>query len=98
MTGKPSFAIRKEAKGHGVGGRVAGVLEPGQRVVVVEDTATSGGSLLEALPAVTELDCPIVAVSLMLDRGGELGAKLAPRGVTYCPVLGAPDVGYEFGS
>ena len=79
VTGKPSFAIRKEAKGHGVGGRIAGVLEPGQRVVVVEDTATSGGSLLEALPAVTELDCPIVAVSLLLDRGGELGAKLAPR-------------------
>jgi orotate phosphoribosyltransferase len=98
VTGKPSFAIRKDAKGHGVGGRIAGVLEAGQRVLVVEDTATSGGSLLEALPAVTELDCPIVAVSLLLDRGGELGAKLAPMGITYCPVLGAPDVGYEFGS
>jgi orotate phosphoribosyltransferase len=98
VTGKPSFAIRKEAKGHGVGGRIAGVLEPGQRVLVVEDTATSGGSLLEALPAIQELECPVVAVSLLLDRGGELGAKLAPMGITYCPVLGAPDVGYEFGS
>ena len=97
VTGKPSFAIRKEAKGHGVGGRIAGVLEAGQRVLVVEDTATSGGSLLEALPAVAELDCPIVAVSLLLDRGGVLGAKLAERDITYCPVLGAPDVGYEFG-
>ena len=98
VTGKPSFAIRKEAKGHGVGGRVAGVLEAGQRVLVVEDTATSGGSLLEALPAVQEMGCPIVAVSLLLDRGGQLAAELAELGITYCPVLGAPDVGYDFGS
>jgi orotate phosphoribosyltransferase len=98
VTGKPSFAIRKEAKGHGVGGRVAGVLEAGQRILVVEDTATSGGSLLEALPAVQQMGCPIVAVSLLLDRGGRLGGRLAELGITYCPVLGAPDVGYEFGS
>ena len=98
VTGKPSFAIRKEPKGHGVGGRIAGVLEQGQRVLVVEDTATSGGSLLDALPAIDEMECPIVAVSLLLDRGGELGPKLAARGIRYAPVLGAPDVGYEFGS
>lgn len=98
VTGKPSFAIRAEAKGHGVGGRVAGVLEPGQRVLVVEDTATSGGSLLQALPAVREMGCPVVAVSLLLDRGGQLGDKLADEGITYCPVLGAPDLGFDFGS
>jgi orotate phosphoribosyltransferase len=98
VTGKPSFAIRKEPKGHGVGGRIAGVLAKGQRVLVVEDTATSGGSLLEALPGIDEMECPIVAVSLLLDRGGELGAKLAARGIPYAPVLGAPDIGYEFGS
>jgi len=98
VTGKPSFAIRKEPKGHGMGGRIAGVLEKGQRVVIVEDTATSGGSLLEALPGVDEMECPITAVSLLLDRGGELGAKLAVLGIAYAPVLGAPDVGYEFGS
>ena len=98
VTGKPSFAIRKEAKDHGVGGRIAGVLEPGWRVLVVEDTATTGKALFEALPAVQELDCPIVAVSLLLDRGGELGARLDGAGIRYVPVLGAPDVGYEFGS
>ena len=98
VTGKPSFAIRKEAKDHGVGGRIAGVLEAGQRVLVVEDTATTGGALLESLPAVQELDCSIVAVALLLDRGGVLGAKLAGREIPYVPVLGAPDLGYEFGS
>lgn len=98
VTGKPSFAIRKEAKDHGVGGRIAGVLEAGQRVLIVEDTATTGKALFEALPAVQEMDCRIVAVSLLLDRGGELGGRLAGVGITYVPVLGAPDVGYEYGS
>lgn len=98
VTGKPSFAVRKEVKGHGTGGRLAGVLEAGDRVLVVEDTVTSGSSLLDALAPLDEMGCPIVAVSLMLDRGGELGARLAERGIAYAPVLGAPDLGYEFGS
>ena len=98
VTGKPSFAIRPEPKGHGVGGRIAGVLDAGQKVLVVEDTATSGGSLLDALAPLDEMGCPIAAVSLMLDRGGVLAAKLAERGIAYAPVLGAPDLGYEFGS
>ena len=97
-TQKPSFAIRKEAKDHGVGGRIAGVLEPGQRVLIVEDTATTGKALFESLPGIEEMDCPIVAVSLLLDRGGALGPLLADRGIPYVPVLGAPDLGYEFGS
>lgn len=98
VTGKPAFAIRKEAKDHGVGGRIAGVLAAGQRVVVVEDTATTGKALFEALPAVEEMGCPIVAVSLLLDRGGALGPMLDARGIRYVPVLGAPDVGYAYGS
>jgi len=98
VTGKPGFAIRKQAKDHGVGGRIAGVLESGQRVLIVEDTATTGKALFEALPAVTGMGCHIVAVSLLLDRGGQLGPRLGPTGIPYVPVLGAPDLGYEFGS
>ena len=98
VTGKPAFAIRKEAKDHGVGGRIAGVLEAGQRVLIVEDTATTGKALVESLPAVEEMECPIVAISLLLDRGGALGDLLAERSILYVPVLGAPDLGYEYGS
>ena len=97
-SGARGFAVRKEAKGHGVGGRIAGPLEPGDRVLVVEDTATTGASLLDALDAVTEFGCEVVAASLLLDRGGELGPELERRGIPYAPVLAAPDLGYEFGS
>ena len=44
-----AFSVRKEAKDHGGGGRVAGALDPGDKVVVTEDTVTRGTSLLEAV-------------------------------------------------
>jgi orotate phosphoribosyltransferase len=97
-TGVRGFAVRKEAKGHGVGGRIAGPLDPADRVVVVEDTATTGASLLDAVDAVTEFGCQVVAASLLLDRGGELGPELERRGILYAPVLTGPDLGYAFGS
>lgn len=97
-TGARGFAVRKEPKGHGVGGRMAGPVEPTDRVLVVEDTATTGASLLKAVDAITAFGCEIVAASLLLDRGGQLGPELESRGIRYCPVLVAPDLGYEFGS
>lgn len=96
--GTRSFAVRKEAKGHGVGGRIAGILEARDRVLVVEDTATSGASLLRALDAIDEVGATVTAATVLLDRGGELGPRLEARGVAYFPVLQAPDVGYELGS
>ena len=52
--GRPlkAFSVRKEEKDHGGGGRIAGALDPGDRVVVTEDTVTRGTSLLEAARAV----------------------------------------------
>jgi orotate phosphoribosyltransferase len=98
VAGVRSFAVRKEAKDHGAGGLFAGPIEPGDRVVVVEDTVTSGGSVLQALRAVQDFGAEVVAVATLLDRGGELEAKLAAEGVAYVPALGAPDLGFAFGS
>ena len=52
--GRPlrSFSVRKEAKDHGVTGRLAGALEPGDKVVITEDTVTRGSSIMEAVDAV----------------------------------------------
>lgn len=97
VAGVRGFAVRKEAKGHGVGGRIAGPLVATDRVVVVEDTVTTGGSALQALDAIIEFGATVVAVVSLLDRGGELGAVLATREVPYVTVLGAPDLGYAYG-
>ena len=47
-----SFSVRKEAKDHGVTGRLAGALQDGDRVVITEDTVTRGTSLMEAVEVV----------------------------------------------
>jgi len=98
-SGKRAFAVRKEAKGHGVrSGRMAGPVKPADRVLVVDDAVTTGGSTLQALDAVLEFGCVVVGAACLLDRGGELGAALDGRGIPFFPVLGAPDLGFDFGS
>jgi orotate phosphoribosyltransferase len=93
-----SFSVRKEAKDHGVTGRVAGALRPGDQVVITEDTVTRGTSMLEAVEAVRAFGAePVLAIAIV-DRGGTCTAMLAEVGVPFVALLTAPDLGYEFGS
>ncbi len=62
------FFVRKEAKTHGLQKRIEGRLEPGWRVVVVEDVMTTGGSATSAIEAVQEAGGNIVAVVCLVDR------------------------------
>jgi orotate phosphoribosyltransferase len=98
--GRPlrSFSVRKEAKDHGVTGRIAGALEPGDRVVVTEDTTTRGTSLMEAVDAVRAFGAEPVLITVIVDRGGTCAALAAAAGVPYRPLLTAPDLGFEFGT
>ena len=98
VTGRRAFAVRKESKGHGAGGRLAGAVQPGDRVLVVDDAVTTGGSTLQAVEAIRAYGCEVVSASCLLDRGGELGPALAELGIPFHPVLGAPDLGFAFGS
>lgn len=98
VTGKNAFAVRKEAKGHGDGALIAGPLKPGQKVLIVEDTVTTGGSLMPSIDAVEAFGCEVVAVAALLDRGGEIAQKCADRGLVFACSIGAPDLGFEFGS
>ena len=99
VTGKNAFAVRKEAKAHGDSSSlIAGPLEAGQKVLIVEDTVTTGGSLMESVKAVQNMGCEIVAVAALLDRGGEIAKKCEEIGLTFVASIGAPDLGFEFGS
>jgi orotate phosphoribosyltransferase len=93
-----SFSVRKEAKDHGITGRVAGALEPGDRVIITEDTTTRGTSLMEAVEAVREYGAEPVLVTVIVDRGGTCGAMCEAAGVRYRPLLTAPDLGFDFGT
>ena len=98
--GRPikAFSVRKEVKDHGGGGRIAGALEPGDRVVVTEDAVTRGTSLLEAVEAIRDHGAEPILVLAVVDRGGTCAAMCAQAGVPFLALLGAPDLGFDFGS
>lgn len=93
-----SFTVRKEAKDHGVTGRVAGALQPGDRVVITEDTVTRGTSLLEAANVVRAFGAEPVLITVIVDRGGTCAAMAAAAGIAYEPLLTAEDLGFGFGT
>ena len=96
--GRPlkAFSVRKEVKDHGAGGRIAGALDPGDRVVVTEDAVTRGTSLLEAARAVRDAGAEPVLLVAVVDRGGTVSALAAAEGLPFRAVLGAPDLGFPF--
>jgi len=96
--GRPlkAFSVRKEEKDHGAGGRVAGALDPGDRVVVTEDAVTRGTSMLQAVEAVRAAGAEVVLALAVVDRGGVAEELLAGHGVPFRGLIGAPDLGFPF--
>ncbi|MEX0692176.1 MAG: orotate phosphoribosyltransferase [Gemmatimonadales bacterium] len=74
-----AFTVRKQAKTHGTGRRIAGAFVPGARTVVVEDVITTGGSALEAVAAVRAEGGEVVGVLSVVDReeGGRAAIEAA---------------------
>ena len=91
-----SFSIRKETKDHGIEGRLAGALEPGDRVVVCEDTVTRGTSPLDAARVVRELGAEPVMILAVVDRGGTCGAAAEAQGMAFVPLVTASDLGFDY--
>jgi len=77
----PMIYIRKAAKGHGRGRRIEGRLEPGSRVLLVEDLITDGGSKLGFVDAVEEAGATVTGALVLFDRQQGGAATLASRGV-----------------
>lgn len=89
-----AFSIRKEAKGHGTGGRMVGPVAPGMSVAILEDTTTTGGALVEAIEvAETEGLVVVQAVSLVDRSGGVVERELGRRGIPYVGIVTPGDLG-----
>ena len=93
-----SFTIRKEAKDHGMGGRVAGALRPGDRVVVTEDTTSRGVTLADAIEVVRSEGAEPVLVLALVDRGGTAAGYASAAGVPFVALVTAPELGFPFDS
>lgn len=88
LTGRPlkAFLVRKEAKEHGTGSRIEGDLEPGEKVCVLEDTVTTGGSALQAVEAVTDAGAEPVVIMAIADREDPDAAKFRSEQNVECLV------------
>ncbi len=83
-----AFSIRKVAKDHGLGGRLVGPVRAGMRVVMLEDTTTTGGALLEAIEVARGEGLEIVrAVSLVDRSGGATGRRVEDLGIEYLALV-----------
>ncbi|MBR9802705.1 MAG: orotate phosphoribosyltransferase [Rubinisphaera brasiliensis] len=89
------FLIRKESKGHGTQKFVEGPVEPGMKVVIVEDVVTTGGSALQAVERIQDFGCEVVCVAGIIDRleGGK--ANFEARGLEHRTLLTIRDFGLE---
>ncbi len=96
LTGVPWFVVRKQTKEHGTTRRIEGAaLGPNSRVLLIDDVATTGGSILAALDAVEEAGATCSIAVTLVDRGEQAAPKFAARGVRYRPLLTYRDLGID---
>ncbi|MEV0131218.1 orotate phosphoribosyltransferase [Dactylosporangium sp. NPDC050688] len=86
-----AFVVRKSDKAHGLQRRVEGPDVAGRRVLAVEDTSTTGGSVLTAVEALREAGAEVVGVAVIVDRGAEKAVRAA--GLSYRSAFSLADLG-----
>jgi orotate phosphoribosyltransferase len=91
-TGVPFVMVRKEKKDHGTEGLVEGMLEEGDRVLVVEDVVTSAGSSAEAIATLRKAGAIVTDVLAVIDRQEGGRERLSGIGVGLHALLQAEDV------
>ncbi|SIR65322.1 orotate phosphoribosyltransferase [Williamsia sterculiae] len=93
--GRPvdAFVVRKAVKTHGMQRRIEGPDIEGRRVLIVEDTSTTGQSPLTAVQAARDAGAEVVGVATVVDRATGADAIIAAEGVEYRSLLGLGDLG-----
>jgi orotate phosphoribosyltransferase len=86
-----SFVVRKAEKAHGLQRRIEGPDVKGKRVVAVEDTSTTGGSVLTAVEALREAGAIVVGVAVIVERGAK--GKVTEAGLEYRAAYSLQDLG-----
>ncbi len=88
-----SFVVRKSEKQHGLQRRIEGPDVAGRRVLAVEDTSTTGGSVLSAVEALREAGAEVVGVAVIVERGAAPAIKEA--GLPYFAAYSLSDLGLD---
>ena len=86
-----AFVVRKSEKAHGLQRRIEGPDVKGRRVLAVEDTSTTGGSVMTAVEALRAEGAEVVAVAVIVERGA--APKIAEAGLPYLAAYQLSDLG-----
>ncbi|MEY4898455.1 MAG: hypothetical protein RL294_266 [Actinomycetota bacterium] len=90
-----AFVVRKEPKDHGRGKQVEGPDLEGKRVIVLEDTSTTGGSPLAAAAALEKVGATVVAIAVVVDRNTGAKEVIEAAGYEYRAAISLSDLGLE---
>ncbi|MBN9194916.1 MAG: orotate phosphoribosyltransferase, partial [Microbacterium sp.] len=90
-----AFVVRKEPKDHGRGRQIEGADVAGRRVVVVEDTSTTGQSALKAVEALRREGAEPVAVAVIVDRRTGAQAAVEAAGLQWLASIDLDDLGLQ---
>ena len=88
-----AFVVRKSGKAHGLQQRIEGPSIRGRRVLIVEDTTTTGASPMDAVSAAREEGAEVVAVATIADRATGAREKLEAQGLTYVTAYSLEELG-----
>ena len=88
-----AFVVRKAEKAHGMQRRIEGPDVAGRKVLAVEDTSTTGGSVLTAVEALREAGAEVVGVAMIADRDTGARERVEAEGLSCRFVFGLADLG-----
>ena len=90
-----AFVVRKQGKTHGLQQRIEGSPVAGRRVLAVEDTSTTGGSVLTAVEALREAAAQVIGVAVIVDRNTGAKQAVEAAGLEYRHAISTHDLGLE---
>jgi orotate phosphoribosyltransferase len=90
-----AFVVRKAAKDHGMKRQIEGPSVEGKRVVVLEDTSTTGGSPIQAVEALRAAGAQVLAVAVIVDRNTGARERIEAADLPYLYALGLEDLDLE---
>ena len=91
-TGRPYVIARKQAKSYGTANRIEGRLDAGERVVVLEDIATTGNSAIDAVEALRDAGATVDRVLVVVDREEGASERLAEHGLELDALVTASEL------